>query len=206
LHGSEQRIRINAVEKDPSDATLLLHSISVERAAGGWQPLCAAAPDGTRAAFPLAGRSRADGTLHPGRTGDLEIVCTSGAQGKCVRLGYHPWAKLPDGSAMLPVFNACVRMMRADYAGRGSSETRDGTLVNVSDKLGIHPEWDEGLEFEAGWDEHGAVCVRHSRVRAVASLEQIAASSPRLEGHVGRTCTRAAAESLGAVIFNSSRA
>jgi hypothetical protein len=206
LHGSEQRIRIDAIAADPADPALLLHSISIEQPGKGWQPLCQVAPDRTRAAYPIAGRSASDGTLAASGDGDIEIVCTSGAQGKCLRLGYRPWARLPDGSAMLPAFNACVRMMRADYAGRGTPETRDGTLVYVSDKLGIRsPELNNHLEFEAGWDEHGAVCVRHPRVKGLASLEQIAASSPRLAGRVGPACTRAAAEALGAVIFNNSR-
>ena len=206
LHGAEHRIRIDAVRASLDAPPLLLHSISIERPGRGWLPLCEAAPDGTRAAYPIAGRALPDGTLAPGGEGEMEIVCSSGAQGKCLQLGYRPWSRLPDGSAILPAFNACVRMMRADYAGRGTPKTRDGTSVYVFDKLGIRRSHsNDVLEFEAGWDEHGAVCVRHPRVSSLASLEQIAASSPRLAGRVGAACTRAAAESLGALIFNSSR-
>lgn len=207
LHGSDQRIRIDSVRADSADPMLLLHSISVQRPDRDWQPLCNVAPDGTQAAYPIAGRGKADGTLAPSHEGDVEIVCTSGAQGKCLRLGYRPWQKLPDGSAMLPVFNACVRMMRADYAGRGTPGTRDGTSIYVFDKLGIRRSaWNDLVEFEAGWDEHGAVCVRHPRVSSLASLDQIEASSPRLAGRVGAACTRAAAELFGALVFNSSKA
>lgn len=206
LHGAEQRIRIDAVEPDPADPALLLHSISVQRSDGGWQPLCEAAPDGSRAGFPLAGRAKADGTLAPGRGGDVEVVCTSGAQGKCLRLGYRPWARQPDGSAMLPVFNACVRMIRADYAGRGVPRTRDGTRVQVFDALGIRRSAAADLAtFEAGWDEHGAVCVRRPRIPGLADLQEIRRSSPRLAGRVGAMCTPQKARSLGALIFNSSR-
>jgi hypothetical protein len=206
LHGSDRRVRIDSVRPDPADPALLLHAISIEQPDGKWNPLCDVAPDGSRAAFPVSGRGLPDGTLASGGAGDVEIVCTSGGQGKCLRLGYHPWAKQRDGSAMLPAFNACVRMMRADYAGSGTSETRDGTLIYVFDELGVRPpEPNQVLEFEAGWDEHGAVCVRHPRIRALASLDQIEASSPRLKGHVGRSCTREAARALGALIYNSSR-
>ena len=203
MNGSEVRIRIDNVARDPSDPTgqLLLHTISIQRQGGAWQPLCATAPDGTRAGFPLAGRSAKDGILLRPRAGDIEIVCTSGAQGKCVRLSYQPWKP-----SMLPMFNACVRMMRADYAGRGQSETRDGTLIQVFDRAGIHPMRGNDLSaFEAGWDEHGAVCVRHPRIASRATLHQIEASSPRLTGRIGAMCTPDKARSLGALIFNSSR-
>lgn len=205
LHGSEQRIRIGAVRADPVDPTLLLHSIFVERADGGWRPLCKVAPDGKRDAYPISGRAMPDGTLAQARQGDVEIVCTSGAQGKCLRLGYRPWSKLADGSTMLRVFNACVRMMRADYSGRGQAATRDGTLVEVFDTIGLRPIGSHDLRnFEAGWDEKGAVCVRHPRLRAAASLAQIESSSPRLKGRVGSRCTPERAMALGAVILNGS--
>jgi hypothetical protein len=203
MNGSEVRIRIEGIARDPSDPTgrLLLHTFSIQRPGGAWQPLCDIAPDGTRSGFPLAGRSAPDGTLLPARAGDIEIICTSGAQGKCVRFGYQPWK--PSG---LPLFNACVRMMRADYAGRGQPGTRDGTLIQVFDRAGIRPMRGSDLSaFEAGWDEHGAVCVRHPRIASIATLHQIEASSPRLAGRIGAMCTPEEARSLGALIFNSSR-
>lgn len=206
LGGTERRIRIDSVSTDLSDPDVLVHSISVEGSDGRWRPLCDAGPDGRRAGFPVAGRSRADGTLESGTGSEVEIVCTSGAQGKCLRLGYHPWEKLADGAPMLPMFNACVRMMRADYAGDGTSNTRDGTRIEISDTAGINSApSDPSVTFEAGWDERGAVCVRHARIPALATLQQIEDSSPRLGGRVGSMCTPEKARSLGALIFNSSR-
>jgi hypothetical protein len=207
LHGSEARIRINSVSPDPTDRTgqVLLHAISIEQADGKSVPMCDVAPDGTRAGFPLAGRSLPDGTLAVGTGGEFEVVCTSGAQAKCVRLGYHPWARLPDGSPTLPLFNACIRMVRADYAGKGQSETRDGTLITIFDRAGIHPyRGGSGADFEAGWDEQGAVCVRHPRIQGITTLHGIESSSPRLAGRVGAICTAEKARALGAVIFDSS--
>jgi hypothetical protein len=32
-----------------------------------------------------------DGAMEPTEPGIFEIVCTSGARGKCVRFGYLPW-------------------------------------------------------------------------------------------------------------------
>src|SRR5207244_436258 len=69
--------------------------------------------------------------------GVFELVCTSGAQGKCVRFGYHPWESAPDGRPMRDYFDACVRMLRAEYCGDGHGWTRDGTFVDIWDDHGI---------------------------------------------------------------------
>ena len=201
------RVRIDAVWRDSaSDGAVLLHAFSVQRSDGSWVTLCDTAPDGSRAGFPLAGRWSADGRLIPAPDGMLEIVCTSGAQGKCVRLGYRPWKRLPDGSSMLPVFNACVRMMRADYSGNGVPTTRDGTMIAISDRFGVNSSpFSHGFDFEAGWDERGAVCVHHPRIPQNISLAQIEESSPRLNGRTAEMCNRRSAEAQGALIFNGSR-
>ena len=207
LGKSIARIRIDAVAPDAGGSSdVLLHKISIASPDGHWRPLCKPAPDGARTGFPMRGRWAANGQLGDSGPGEFEIVCAAGAQGKCVRLGYRPWQRLPDKSSMLPVFNACVRMMRADYSGRGLPTTEDGTLIAFSDKFGINGKpFDKPFEFEAGWDELGAVCVHHPRIRGVA-LKQIEASSPRLKGRTGKSCSPERAEALGALIFNGSRA
>lgn len=53
-----------------------------------------------------------DGMLIEAGPDAFELICTSGAQGKCVRFGYHPWEKAPDGRPMRDYFNACVHMLR----------------------------------------------------------------------------------------------
>ena len=40
----------------------------------------------------------------------FELVCTSGAQGKCARFGYAPWRQAPDGRPMIDWYNACIRL------------------------------------------------------------------------------------------------
>ena len=208
LGKSMARIRIDAVSDDaggPSD--VLLHGFSVAAPDGNWRPLCKPAPDGSRAGFPLRGRWAANGQLNDSDPREFEIVCAAGAQGKCVRLGYWPWRHLPDGTTGLALFNACVRMLRADYAGSGQPMTNDGTAIAISDKFGIQDRrWGTGLSFEAGWTSAGAVCVHHPRVKGRTSLKQIEASDRRLTGLTGEVCTREKAEALGALIFNGSRA
>lgn len=200
------RIRIDAVEPDPDDKSgeILLHSFSAQQADGSWQPLCLPGPDGRQQGFPLEGRSAPDASFHIS-PGSIELICVSGAQGKCVRFGYKPW-KQADGVSMLDMYNACTRMVRGDYCGNGDATTRDGMRIDVYDKLGIQqPENDTTDAFEAGWSPEGAVCVNHVRVKENASLPSIAATCPRLRNRVGEMCTQERATALGALLFNRSR-
>ena len=106
---------------------MLLYRFTAQDAAGAWQPLCPPDPDGQRLGFP-----------QPGPRGDIVIWCTAGALGKCVRVGYAPWRSLPDGTSLAPYHRACVNMMRADYCGDDRPTTRDGTLIDVYDRVGVN--------------------------------------------------------------------
>ena len=212
-NGTTQRIRIEAAETDPGapergvppDRHVFLHTLSIETADGTWQNVCLAGPDGRRQAFPLAGRARPDASIAPAEQGAFEITCTSGAQGKCVHFGYRPWESAPDGSTGYDLYNACVRMVRADYSGDGKGTTRDGQLIDVYDRFGIQrSDEDAALSFEAGWTKDGAVCVRHVRVKENIVLEELDALSS-LHGRTGDICTEEFARQHGAVIFNRSR-
>ncbi|WNJ92225.1 ADYC domain-containing protein [Bosea sp. 685] len=198
------RIRIAGIRPDPDDRTgrRLLHDF---RNAATAEPLCQPAPDGTREGFPIAGRADATGAISPAGPGAFEIVCTSGAQGKCVRFGYGPWQSQPDGASMAEIYNACTHMVRADYCGLGEATTRNGMSIDVYDVHAIQkPENSPSQEFEAGWGPGGAVCVRHVRVKENTSLERLAATCPRLAGKLGEGCTEATARAAGAKLFNRS--
>ena len=210
LGGKPVRLRIDAVEPDPGDPArgmpaspdVWLHSLSIVASDGSRSNVCEAGPDGRHQAFPLAGRARPDGTIEPGDPGDFVLTCTGGAEGKCVRFGYHPWATLPDGSPMLPFYNACVHLVRADYAGDDHATTRNGQPIDIYDTYGIQkPANDPRYAFEAGWTADGAVCVNHVRVKDNATLEALAEQTPRLAGRLGDVCTEAFARAHGAVLF-----
>ncbi len=199
------RVRIVSIIKDSQDksGTVLLHDFRIEDTEG---PLCTEAPDGTQSGFPLAGRTAPDGRLLEAEPGAFELICTSGAQGKCVRLGYHPWKMTSDGRPMRDHYNACVRMLRADYCGDGRGWTRDGTLVDLWDDLGIQTldaGGDPAFSFEAGWRPDGAACVAHSRVPENITLDTLKAYCPRVA--LMPSCDEAAAHSAGALVFNRSR-
>ena len=180
------------------------HVFAVQQPDGEWKPFCAADAQGRTRGFPLAGRMQPGGTLAQGEPGTFELVCATGTAAKCVLHGYLPWRTGPDGSPLAPGHEACMRMLRADYAGDGRTSTRDGTLVGFRDRWDLHA-FDEPVtdaQFEAGWDAQGAVCVRRPRLSEGESLAALEARVPRLRGRTGESCTPAAAQSLGALLWN----
>jgi ADYC domain len=206
MGGQAIRVRLDAVERDPDakNGTVWLHTFSAEMTDGSWQNVCKAGPDGRRQGFPIAGRPRVDGILEPAEPGIFELACTSGALGKCVRFGYPPWGAA-NGTPLREVYNACIRMVRADYCGDGTPTTRDGQRIDIYDDLGIQQHENEAaMAFEAGWSADGATCVRHTRVKANASLESLVAACPRLKGRIGPACSEETARGFGAKLFNRS--
>jgi len=199
--GGTIELRIDSVAPDPKNpgGEVLLYGLSARTPGGEWDELCDADADGVRAGFPV----------ELGRDGGFALTCTSGAQGKCVRFGYKPWAKGPQGEELLPYWHACIHMVRADYCGDGTPHTRDGTPIDVYDRIGIqHDEAGAGFDFEAAWGPEGAVCVRRVRVPAVYSLPALASQCPRLtDAPLGEGCSEAAVSANPAVLLmNKSRA
>jgi hypothetical protein len=201
-------VRIDGHQKDPLDPsgeTVLYALTTPGSTAGEWQPFCDPDPNGQRLGFPLPGGWSPSGEhLH---TEGFSIICTGGAIGKCVRFGYRPWAKGPDGRPLWDLHQACVRLVRADYCGDGKGHTRTGTPIDIYDRLGIRkPEPAPGMSFEAAWTPSGASCVHHVRIRETVSLEQLEARCPiRLEGRTGDACTEEdAARSAEVLLFNKS--
>ena len=196
--GIVRRIKLAGLSDDPGDHshTIKLHDFRVEVAPGDWQPYCQKWPhDGTQAGIPMA---TADG--------GFELVCTAGSKVKCVRFGYAPCATGRDGQSLRPLWEACSRMVRADYGGGGAATTRDGQVIDIYDPQGIQkPDLLPGHGFEAGWAPDGAVCVNHVRVKQNTSLEELEAKYPRLKGRTGAICTEAFARAHGAILFNRSK-
>lgn len=185
------------------------HELSVQ-STQGWQPLCAAHSDGTHYAVVLPGREQADGSLADDPT-RYAVSCTSGALAKCLRMGYAPWtptmtaAQSDPAGTLLPMFNACVRMVRGDYGGAGVPFTENGQRIDVYDDAGLQrADMQPSQAFEAGWNEHGAVCVHHMRVAGKLADGELEARFPRLRGRVGAVCTESFARSHGATVFNRS--
>jgi hypothetical protein len=197
VDGSVAPIHIASVASDPG-SPVLLHDFRVGETG---LPLCAPDHEGRRLGFPLAGRRTATGAFGPGPPGAFELICTSGAVGKCVRLGYHPWATAPDGRSMREYLNACIRMMRADYCGDGRSWTRDGTPIRFRGRADRQRRaWGRTDAFEAGWRATGAVCVRRTRIAEIIAPRRLQRSCPLVA--VGARCDQRSAGKAGALIYS----
>ena len=192
--GQQRRVRIDSVEPDPRDPAgeVVLYGLSQQTADGGWTNLCDPDPDGRRLGFPLAGAFTPDGR-HVEAPGRFFVTCTGGAEGKCVRFGYKPWGTAPDGSPMEPYYQACVRMVRADYCGDGVGHTKNGTPIDLFDRIGVQKDEPAGgMSFEAAFGPDGAVCVRRTRWHELLDLDALRAQCPRLAGHLGEACDETA--------------
>lgn len=136
----------------------------------------------------------------------VDLTCTSGAEGKCILMGYRPWDDRAD-VPMQDLHAACVHMMRADYGGDDRPSTRDGTLVDVYDRFGIQkPESVDPLPFEAAWGKDGAVCVAHPRIADAVTLDGLAKAYLKLRSFLGPdACTEDAMRHRPeALLFNRS--
>jgi hypothetical protein len=204
--GGGRQLRIDAVRRDPTDASgsVLLHQFSQRERGGEWVQACEADGEGQHEGFPVPGRW--ENGRYRAERGHFALTCTAGAQAKCVRWGYRPWAPAPDGTPMAGMYESCVHMVRADYCGDGTATTRDGTAIDLYDDHGVQrPANEPGFRFEAGWAPHGAVCVNHSRIPQNLSLQDLARSCPRLKAALGKQCDEATARAAGALLFNRSK-
>ncbi|TWI22867.1 ADYC domain-containing protein [Mesorhizobium tianshanense] len=197
-------LRIDAVETDPRnpDGGIMLYAMSTRDAAtGAWHNICEPDIEGRRMGFPLAGTWTQDGRHLPSDTA-FSITCTGGAQAKCARFGYRPWESAPDGTPLWDHHQACTRMIRADYCGDGVGHTRNGTPIVVYDRKGIQQdEAAPDMSFEAAWGPDGALCVSHTRIPDVLTMEGLAAICP---GVRQQPRTAVCESHAGALILNRS--
>ncbi|MER8436663.1 ADYC domain-containing protein [Mesorhizobium sp. M1312] len=196
-------LRIDAVEADPRnpDGAIMLYAMSTrDRASGAWRNICEPDIEGRRMGFPLAGTWTQDGRHLPSDTA-FSITCTGGAQAKCARFGYRPWETSPDGTPLWDHHQACTRMIRADYCGDGVGHTRNGTPIVIFDRKGIQQdEAAPDMSFEAAWGADGALCVSHTRIPDVLTMEGLAAICPGVRQQPRTACESRA----GALILNRS--
>jgi hypothetical protein len=197
--------RIDGVDVDRADPSgeIVLYTLSVkDPAKGTWGNACTADLQGVAKGFPIAGVWTATGA-HVRAPGRFEMTCTGGAYGKCVRWGYKPWKS----AEMWDRHQACTRMVRADYCGDGVGHTRNGVPIDVFDTVGVQAdEFAPGMDFEAGWGTDGAVCVRHTRVPELFTLDRIRAACPgKLDALLGAACTEERAKAdAHALLFDRS--
>lgn len=200
--GALRRLRIDSVEPDPLDAKgeVLLHALSIfDESTSQWVPYCLPDASNKRLGFPYVIDSQ---------SGRFALTCAGGAEAKCVRMGYRPWKTASNGRPLRDYFLACIHLVRADYCGDDRPATRDGTMIDVYDRIGIQePTDDPSFHFEAGWSKAGAVCVARTRIPALLSDDQLRRQCFRLAtAPSGPDCTEASLETDDRVLlFNRSR-
>ena len=164
--GTTVNLRIASVTQDPApdDDTWEYQVEYLDPSANAYYPLCVDGDGNPVTAFAVAGRWSYDfGT--PGGGGKIDdpdaftFACKGhGAIGKCVSpLGYKPWASY-NGTSLDSYHQACVRMIRADFCGDGTSYTVDGNWIDLYDALGLQTDT-ENWVMEAEWDPNGARCM-----------------------------------------------
>jgi hypothetical protein len=134
---------------------------------GAWQAACPADADGRGVAIPLTGIWNDHGDRVESNS-LFTFGCTFGVIAKCYRWGYRPW--VTGYGDLTEMHSTCTRLARADYCGTGTPHTRNGTSINVWDRLPAPGPIQRhgtvaplGMVFEAGWNTTGAVCLSRAR-------------------------------------------
>lgn len=195
--GRQLNFWIRDVELDPQDVDQEVHLYTVlflDSQDSQWKNLCEPDAGNVAKAIPLQGFWDEQGNHHPSSE-TFTFGCTSGALGKCVRMGYKPW-KTVNGQPLSDLHQSCTRMIRADYCGNGKGHTRDGTSIDVYDRFGIQaPTANSGMVFEAAWTPDGAAVVNHARWLETPA-EILQECPEKLAGKVSQTPQNLASEQV----------
>jgi hypothetical protein len=182
--GNPVEVAVCGAEPSPGDSELVWYRIEAWNSqAQRWENPCVTAdqiPDPR--ALAVSGVWDASGA-HQEVEGKFTLACENGAITKCIRWGYKPWAS-HNGQSLAELHQACTRMARADYCGNGQSHTRQDTLIDMYDRLGVlartterSAAWDpERASFEAAWAADGATCMARTRDRR--ALETVMRECP----------------------------
>ena len=132
------------------------------------RPLCGVDQDGkARRAIAVPGVWNTQSGVRGGGAwsdadGNFSFACAGSTIEKCISLGYGP--EVRDIFGRPEKLLACVRMLRADYCGDGTSWTTNGRLVEVWDNDGINDQTMSDWPREAEWSSYGALCLDNPRL------------------------------------------
>jgi hypothetical protein len=177
------RLRIDAVDSLPA-AGIEVPAYQVSYTLDGqvWGSICGT-PDNLAVVLEGAWDSRIGVPGAGGPVDDADhftFACREAPLATCVELGYAPW-RIERGVDLRDHHAACVRMLRADYCGDGSSWRDAPATLEVADALPIQTA-DQGWAYDATWSARGATCAvsRASTSRAPSCFAQLADCSPAL--------------------------
>jgi hypothetical protein len=159
-------VRIRATPR-PKEVGALEYSLwttyQLELELGDGRPAVNACRDPGDVAFPIAGYWKEDGR-YTKDSKQFSFACTRRSAASCLEKGLLDTSKNAD---TVSLFEACIRMARADYCGDGESYTKHGSFVTLWDNRNIVTRSSfEALSFEAAWDKDGMVCSARTRWNA----------------------------------------
>jgi hypothetical protein len=186
LSSEGQPVEVAICEEEPAEGDPQMTWYRIQAwnpVAQDWENPCV--PTGDRPnprALALAGVWDSSGAHHD-VAGKITFACENGDLTKCVGWGYKPWERR-DGKSLAGAHQACTRMARADYCGDGKPHTRESTVIEYYDSLGLNARmtravkgWDpERASFEAAWAPDGASCL--ARTRHGEPLESVLKECP----------------------------
>jgi ADYC domain/Pentapeptide repeats (8 copies) len=173
---AQVKIRVdNAQQGTGTNSDLWFYGMSYQATNGAWTSVC-----GTEKVLGVAGVWNAT-AAYAASTTQFTLACRGTSVAKCVELGYKPFKGFGNQLA------TCVRLLRADYCGNGTSYTRDGTTLNLYDNVGVQADA-QPWKVEAEWGPTGARCV--SSVLQSRFLTKKLALPPCLLGLIDLSCGR----------------
>lgn len=157
--GATVSLRIDgATQGTAPNAEMWFYNVSYQ-GASGWSPVCgvdaSSTPIQAVAVAGVWGPVGGDATAYASSLSQFTLACRGKTVAKCVELGYKPY------KALSATLQACVRLLRADYCGNGTSFTVDGTTLNLYDNAGVQADTEAWLP-EAEWTASGASCINKS--------------------------------------------
>ena len=153
-NGVALNLRIDSATQGTAPNTdLWYYGVSYQTTAG-WSPLCGL--DGASQpikAGTVIGTWDATNANYQTSSTKFSVVCQGKSIEKCIEMGYKTFKNYTNQ------MQSCIRMLRADYCGTGTSYTVDGTLINVYDNVGIQADT-QTWTMEAAWATNGATCIK----------------------------------------------
>jgi hypothetical protein len=112
------------------------------------------------------------------------VACVSGAVGKAGLWGYAPWVSSYLGRTGVQQLQAATRAIRADFCANGTSNTADGTPIQVRDRY-FNTFTDPTEATESVWSTNGATC-------QVTTDRLASGATHTCGGALGLSCNQAA--------------
>jgi ADYC domain/Pentapeptide repeats (8 copies) len=162
-NGATLKLRIDSAATLPApNADVWSYGVSYF-ADGGWMPLCGTGVGALAVAGSWDTRAGVvGGGAYTASTTSFTFACRAMTIAKCVELGYKTTL------GRTPQLLSCVRMLRGDYCGNGSTWTVTGNQVNLYDGIGVQADT-QAWDVEAEWTANGARCISASRDTRFAS-------------------------------------